>query len=510
VKTLYRAARVRTMTFPPEGEWVLVDERHVERVGAGDPPPADRTVDLPGTTIFPGFVDAHVHLSGTGTIMAGLDLSQARTREDLLDRTRAHVESTSGPVLGLGFDETRWPDPELPTRPELDAISAEPVVIVRADGYVSLVNAAALDAADVGALEGVERAPGGEPTGRLRGDANSRAQLWYFQSLPDRVVQEAQLRAAGLAASRGVTCVHEMAIPDKRGRRDVEVLLDQLLDLPVDVVPYIADRDIPYVIDRSQPRIGGDLFLRIGGDLFLDGSIGARTAALTEPYVDGEGNGSLAYDDDDLAEFLHNAHLAGLQTGLHVIGDAAIEQSLRVWERVYGTLGTRERRHFRARRHRLEHFEMASEGQVERAGALGLAISIQPAFDALWGHPGQLYELRLGEARASRMNPFRWLVARGLELGAGSDTPVTPLDPMLAVWALENHHDVRQRMSRQEALRLCTVGAARLAHLEKKGRLEPGVSSDFAAYEADPMEIPDIRDLRPVLTVSRGREVYAR
>jgi len=276
------------------------------------------------------------------------------------------------------------------------------------------------------------------------------------------------------------------------------------------VVPYIADRDIPYVIDRSQPRIGGDLFLRIGGDLFLDGSIGARTAALTEPYVDGEGNGSLAYDDDDLAEFLHNAHLAGLQTGLHVIGDAAIEQSLRVWERVYGTLGTRERRHFRARRHRLEHFEMASEGQVERAGALGLAISIQPAFDALWGHAGQLYELRLGEARASRMNPFRWLVARGLELGAGSDTPVTPLDPMLAVWALENHHDVEQRMSRQEALRLCTVGAARLAHLEKKGRLEPGVSSDFAAYEADPMEIPDIRDLRPVLTVSRGREVYAR
>jgi hypothetical protein len=491
------------MTFPPEGEWVLVDERHVERLGAGDPPPADRTVDLPGTTIFPGFVDAHVHLSGTGTILAGLDLSGARSRDDLLARAREHAASASGPVIGQGLDETRWPDAELPTRAELDPISSESLLLIRADGYVSVVNSPTLRSANLEGMDGVERDEAGEPTGRLRGEANARAQLWYFESLPDRVIQEAQLRAAGLAASRGVTCVHEMAIPDKRGRRDAEVLLGHADDLPVDLVTYVADRDMPWVVgDLGQQRIGGDLF--------LDGSIGARTAALSEPYADAAESGPLAYDDDELAEFLHNAHLAGLQTGLHVIGDSAIEQSLRVWERVYGSLGTRERRHFRARRHRLEHFEMASESQVERAGALGLAISVQPAFDALWGHPGGMYELRLGEERATRMNPFRTLVTRGLEVGAGSDTPVTPLDPMLAVWALQNHHDPAQRMSREEALRLCTVGAARMAHLEKKGRLEPGAASDFAAFEADPLEVEDLRDLRPVLTVSRGREVYAR
>ncbi len=503
VKTLYRASRVRTLTFPPEGEWLLVDGRHVERVGAGDPPPADRTVDLPGTTIFPGFVDAHVHLSGTGMIMAGLDLSEARSRQDLVARARDHVGSASGPVLGQGFDETRWPTPELPSMDDLDAISDRPLLVVRADGYMSVVNRAALAEAGVEELQGVERDPAGRPTGRLRDEANARAQLWFFESLSDGAIQEAQLRAAGLAASRGVTCVQEMAIPDKRGRRDVEVLLGHGDDLPVDLVTYVADRDMPWVVgDLGQQRIGGDLF--------LDGSIGARTAALARPYADGAAGGRLAYEDDELAEFLHNAHLAGLQTGLHVIGDAAIEQSLRVWERVCGTLGTRERRHFRARRHRLEHFEMASEAQVERAGALGLAISVQPAFDALWGHPGGMYELRLGEDRATGMNPFRTLVARGLEVGAGSDTPVTPLDPMLAVWALENHHQPAQRMTRQEALRLCTIGAARLAHLEKKGRLEPGSAADLAAYEADPLHAGDVRDVRPILTVSRGREVYAR
>jgi predicted amidohydrolase YtcJ len=503
VKTLYRASRVRTFSLFGDGEWVLVDERHVERVGTGEPPQADRIVELPGTTILPGFVDAHVHLSGTGTLLEGLDLSKAGSRDAMIAAAREHAASSDGPVLGMGFDETRWPDPRFPSIGELDTVSEEPTLILRADGYIGLANAAALKASGVEELEGVERDPEGRPTGTLRGQANTRAQLWYFESLPDGRIQQAQLAAAGLAASRGVTCVHEMAIPDKRGRRDVEVLLGHAADLPLDLVTYIADRDIPYVVgDHRQTRIGGDLF--------LDGSIGARTAALSEPYADHQGAGALAYRDDELAEFLHNAHLAALQSGLHVIGDAAIEQALRVWERVYRSLDSRNRRHFRARRHRLEHFEMASPDQVERAAALGLAISIQPAFDALWGGPGRLYELRLGEERSWAMNPFRTLVSRGLEVGAGSDSPVTPLDPMLAVWALEQHHNPDQRMNRTEAIRLNTVGAARLAHLEKKGRLEPGSAADMAAYEEDPLEPPDVRELRPVLTVSRGREVYAR
>jgi predicted amidohydrolase YtcJ len=502
VKTLYRASRVRTLAFPVEGSWLLVDERHVERVGSGEPPPADRTVDLPGATVLPGFVDAHVHLSGTGMALSGLDLAEAASREDVLVRLREHRSGAAVPLLGQGMDETRWPVAELPSREELDFIRGEPVLLLRADGYVSVANSAMILASGVEGLDGIEREEDGSATGRLRGEANARAQLWLFEGLPDRRIQDAQLRAAALAASRGVTCVHEMAIPDKRGRRDVEVLVDQAQDLPLDLVTYIADRDIPYVMDLAYPRIGGDLF--------LDGSIGARTAALSSPYQDAEGSGGLAYEDDLLAEFLHNAHLAGLQTGLHVIGDAAIEQSLRVWERVYGSLGSRERRHFRARRHRLEHFEMASANQVERAAMLGLAISIQPAFDALWGGPGQMYERRLGPERAATMNPFRTLVDRGMEVGSGSDTPVTSLDPMLAIWALEHHHDASQRMGREQAIRLCTVGGARLAHLEKKGQLQPGAAADFAAYEVDPFEADDPRQIRPILTVSRGREVHAR
>jgi predicted amidohydrolase YtcJ len=153
---------------------------------------------------------------------------------------------------------------------------------------------------------------------------------------------------------------------------------------------------------------------------------------------------------------------------------------------------------------------MPSSNQIERSAALGLAISIQPAFDAEWGHPGSLYEQRVGWERAAWMNPFGTMIGRGLEVGGGSDSPITPLDPMYGIWGLETHHDPTQRMTREQALRIFTIGSARLAHLdEKKGELIPGAHADFAAFEADPMYVPEIREVRPVLTVSRGREVYA-
>ena len=66
---------------------------------------------------------------------------------------------------------------------------------------------------------------------------------------------------------------------------------------------------------------------------------------------------------------------------MHAIGDRAIEQVLRAWESVYHRLDSRERRHFRARRHRIEHFEMPTAEQIERAAMLGLAVSMQPTFD---------------------------------------------------------------------------------------------------------------------------------
>ena len=502
MRTLYRATLVRTQSYPPMGEWVLVDGRHVERVGAGEAPAADRIVELPGTTIVPGFVDAHVHLTGTGIHQRAPDLGRARSASELLDAVRAAVRDREGPSLVHGYDESTWERREPPTAEDLDRVSDRPLAVVRVDGHLSIANRSALREAGVSDLPGVERGDDGEPTGRVRARANDALQRWFAANLTERDVEQLQLAAAAMAASRGVTTVHEMSLVHERGMRDLEVLLRHRHRLPLDVVPYVGTSEVSRAIETGMSRLGGDLP--------VDGSIGARTAWVVQPYVDGTGSGIAYFDEDELAQYFHDGHLAGLQVGVHAIGDAAVEQVIATWERVFRSLDSRGRRHFRARRHRIEHAEMIGLDLLERAAMLGLALSVQPSFDGAWGHAGGLYEQALGAARAAAMNPFRDILRRGVEMGAGSDSPITALDPMAGIEAFENHHDPRQRLTREEAIRLWTTGAARLANQEdKKGSLEPGSHADLAAYEEDPFLAADLRSVRPVLTVSLGRDVYA-
>jgi predicted amidohydrolase YtcJ len=502
MRTLYRASRVHTLASPRTGEWVLVDDRHVERVGTGEPPGADREVDLPGATILPGFVDAHVHLTGTGEHAQAPEVAAAGSAAELLDAVRSASARREGPVIVHGYDESAWADRAVPSRAELDAACDRALLVLRVDGHLGLANTAAIEESRVGDREGGEVDDAGEPTGRLTRQALDTVRRWFATHLAERDVEDLQLAAAGLAVSHGVTTIHEMSMPALRGIRDLEILLGHRSRLPVDVVTYVATTDIPQVMDLGLSNIGGDLP--------VDGSIGARTAFVSEPYLDAGGTGARYFEDDALAMFFHDGHLAGLQVGVHAIGDAAIEQVISTWERVYQALDSRGRRHFRARRHRIEHFEMADGPTLERAAALGLGIGVQPAFDAAWGFPGGLYEQGLGWDRAAGMNPFRDLLERGLEVGVGSDTPITPLDPMLAVAALERHHAPAQRLSRSEAVLACSLGSARLAHQgSKKGTLESGKHADFAAYDVDPMEVEELEGVRPILTVSLGRDVYA-
>ena len=486
-----------TLSHPTMGEWILVDDRHIQRVGTGEAPEAELTIDLPGTTIVPGFIDSHVHLTATGRAMSNTDVRDATSKGEFLALIRGRV-AEGGDVLHVeGFDETRWQHHELPTARELDEVTSIPVVATRADGHLSVASSSALAGIDLADADGIELDGDGHPTGRLTKEANRRVVAWVESSYDRQRIEGFQLQAAGLAASRGVTSVHEMSLDVA----DLDVLLGHRHRLPVDVSPTPGSMSLPDAMERGFPAIGGDLP--------VDGSIGARTAALSHAYEDGSDEGTLYHDDDAMAEFFHAAHNAGLQVGVHAIGDRAIEQVLSTWERVYLALDSRERRHFRARRHRIEHFVLPSTGQIERTAMLGLAVSVQPAFDRLWGHGGGMYEERLGPARAMAAHPIRTMLDRGIEVGVGSDSPITPLDPMLAIASLEGHHEPNQRLTRLEALKLHRVGSARLGRQDgKKGALEPGWHADFAAYDADPLDVSTVEGLRPVLTVSLGREVF--
>ena len=371
------------------GEWILVDDRHIQRVGTGEPPEAELTIDLPGTTIVPGFIDSHVHLTATGRSLANADVRDATSKEELLALIGGARDRTAITVVHVeGFDETRWDARELPTAHELDAITPTPVVATRADGHISVVSASTLAAIDLADADGVEPDADRRPTGRLTKEANRRAIAWVEASYDTQRVEGFQLQAAGLAASRG-----------RHGRpRDVPRTSPTSrcswatgTGFRSTSLPRPPRCRLPDAMERD--------FRSIGGDLPVDGSIGARTAALSHPYEDGPDQGELYHDDDAMAEFFHAAHNAGLQVGVHAIGDRAIEQVLATWERVYLALDSRERRHFRARRHRIEHFVLP----VRRARSSGPRCSgspspCSPRSTGSGDRVAGMYEERLGPA----------------------------------------------------------------------------------------------------------------
>jgi predicted amidohydrolase YtcJ len=343
-----------------------------------------------------------------------------------------------------------------------------------------VVSSALLRELDVRGLEGVD-VEDGEPTGYLREEAAGAAWRWFDASLPRAQQRDAIRAAVRLAYSKGVTSVHEMFVVEWRGWDSLDVFQEAVAGAALQIVLYVATDEVERVRDMGLPRIGGDYF--------LDGSFGSHTAWLSRPYATAPPEGSpasgISYRDDaGLLDLFRAAQESFLQMGVHAIGDAAIEQAISTWEKVAAETGEDA---VRARGHRIEHFECASDDHIERAARLGLRASVQPAFDHYWGGTDGLYARRIGEERALGMNRFGTMSRKGLRLGAGSDSTVTPLDPFLQMAALRGHHVEAERLDAAAALEMHTIGSRALAGDASAGTIAAGQRADLVLVDRDPL-----------------------
>jgi predicted amidohydrolase YtcJ len=451
-------------------------------------------IDLSGRAVLPGFIDAHVHLVHTGLVESGwrIDLTR-RTREDVLESLRAAAESRgSGEwIVGYGWDESDWTDRRYLVRTEIDRVaSANPVLAIRIDGHLLTANSVALELLPASAPERlVER-----EAGLVREAAVNEV---LSQVVPDHATTaEAVSAAARLCHRVGVTSVHTMS-----QLRDVPAFMAGRAErrLRVTICPEAASLD---KVGAIGVRTGfGDPWLRFGGiKIFADGSIGARNAAVSEPFV-GDGTGGLNHEDADLVSMIRDAAGAGRQTVIHAIGDRAIDQVLDAHETV---------RTDPASRHRIEHFELPREKQLARAAKLGLCVSMQPNFIGNWSGPESLYVDRLGVERDRASNPLRRIVDEGLPLAFGSDgMPVSPLYGLH--WAVNGPYP-DQRLTAAEAVERYTAGGAWFGFEEDvKGRVEPGLLADLVVLDEDPLLHPErIEERRVDMTFVGGERVYER
>lgn len=502
MSTVFKSGQILRLPGAAIADWVLVEDERITAIGDGEAPSADKIVDLDGGTLIPAFCDAHVHLPATGLYETGLDFRGERSTAAIIDAFRARARG-SGVLFGGNFED---PLDAPITRVDLDeAVGAEPALLARADMHSCVVSTALLDGLDIESLEGVDRADDGTPTGYLREKAAAEAWAWFDRTLSPAEQKNAVRAAVKRAYSKGIASVHEMFVVEWRGWASLEVFFEAISDVALDIITYVGTTEVQKVAE-----IG---FNRVGGDLFLDGSFGSHTAWMSTPYLTpppaGTPENGIAYrTDEELLEVFLQAQRAGMQVGVHAIGDAAIDQAISTWEKVAEIEG---RPAVRALGHRIEHFECASDDHIERAAGLALRASVQPAFDLFWGGEDGLYAQRIGWERARGMNRFASMLNAGLLVGAGSDSTVTPLDPFLQLKALRAHHVPDEQVGRIEALRLHTMGARALAEGPSlAGSLTVGAPADLAWLDRHPAEteVDKLGDTQVLGTWVLGERVW--
>ncbi|GAA2494608.1 amidohydrolase [Nocardia seriolae] len=464
----------------PDATAMAVSDGTVVWVGLDKPGralhPDAEIIELDGAFVAPGFVDPHVHVTALGLKLTGLDLAQAGSLAECLDAVRAYAAARpEGIILGEGWDETRWAGGRPPTVEDIDAAApGRQVYLARVDAHSAVASTALLDTVPgIGEATGFTR---GEP---LRADAHHRVRGAALGALSREQRDAARRAALDAAAANGVVAVHECAGPEISGATDVRERLEFAHGVEVRAYWGQAVR----TADEARTLVKELGVHALGGDLFVDGALGSHTAWLREPYADRDTTGTSYLDADAIAAHVLACTEAGIQTGFHVIGDAAMDAVVAGFQRAVAELGGPA---VASRGHRLEHAEMITGDQIAKLAAWGVIASVQPGFDAAWGGPDGMYATRLGADRAATLNPFAAMASAGISLAIGSDAPVTALSPWDAIRAAAHHRTPGHQISPRAAFAAATRGAWRAGGVRDgvAGTLVPGAPASYAIWDA--------------------------
>lgn len=456
---------------------VLVRSGRVAAVGPDLPDAGVPTVEADGRWLLPGLWDAHVHLGQWALASRRLDLSRTRSPEEALAVVATAV-AEGRPVVGMGHRAGTWPRPV--TVAELDAVTGGvPVVLVNSDFHHGWLNTAALDALQLA----------------RRDDVVSESE-WFdayprLAALVGGATPEDYRRVMTVAASRGVVGVadFEFGAPWEEWVERWQHGCDLLR---VRWAPYADTFDAALA---AGLRTGAGLApgLTVGSlKIISDGSLGTRTAWCCEPYADSGGHGAPNQSADDLHDLLARGHAAGFTVATHAIGDRALLEALAVYAAT-GAAGS------------IEHAQLVTPDAVAELARLGLVASVQPAHLLDDRETSE----RVWPGRGGRSFALRWLRDAGVRLAFGSDAPVAPLDPWLAVSAAVHRGDPADEPWHPE--QALTTAEALAASVDGR-RTRVGEVGDLVLLDVDPLGVPagELRALTASLTVVGGRVTWER
>jgi hypothetical protein len=500
-------------------------------------------IDLHGAFAMPGFNDAHTHIASAGQQRLTVDLDNTASLAEMQQRIRSYVAKAAPGqwILGGGWDHTKWPSKTLPTRQDLDAVTAgHPAFLERTDGHIAVVNTAALELADIRpstvspAGGKIDLGADGKLTGIVR-EGPALAIIRRHIPKPDLAVRRQALTLAlDDALAHGVTSVQDLsnwddflALEAMEHDNQLHVRVSEWLTFG-DPIETLKAHQAAH--DKNDPMLHTGMLKG-----FMDGSLGSRTAALAAPYTDDPKNSGIPrYDQATLNKMTAERAAAGFQLGFHAIGDRANAMALTAFnggkakpvERVEHQIekivpnvriappsepGVTE-----AQRFRIEHAQVLLPADFDRFAKLHIIASMQPSHlltDMNWA------EARLGPERAKYAYAWRSFLNHNVTLAFGTDYPVESISPFRGLYsAITRQNEAgtqtfqpQEKLTINEAIYAYTQGSAFAQFAEhQKGRLEPGFLADIAVLDRDITKASpqDLLHTRVLRTIVGGATVY--
>ena len=494
--------------------------------------PNTRILDLHGQFVMPGFNDAHLHLASAAYIQLHVNAEGSKSLAEFQQRIRDRLQDYQPGewIVVDGWDHTLWTVKKFPTRQDLDAVSTKnPIIASRIDGHVAVVNSLALRMSDLTAKTPdppggrIERDPKtSEPTGMLDEDA---AMNLVSKLVPD--YSQAQRSAAfeklfNSISQVGVTSVQDNSVivakdSDNFGWENFLVYreLQRAGKLNLRITEWL-----PFEVDlarlQQMRRDGGttDPWLKTGSlKEVLDGSLGARTAAMLAPYSDDpNATGIMRIPSDKLKAFAIERDRDAFQLAFHAIGDRANHIALDTFAAVIAANGQRDRRD------RVEHAQIVAPDDFAQFANMNIIASMQPAHlltDQRWATD------RIGPRRILGAYAWRSMERAGVHLAFGTDFPVEAINPLRGIYSCVTRElpqggpghgwQPEEKLNMHDCLSDYTVGSAYAEFEEKtKGKIAVGMLADFVVFPQDLNKIPpqQLLTLPVTMTIAGGRIVY--
>ncbi|WP_185288212.1 amidohydrolase [Chryseobacterium lactis] len=503
--------------------------------------PSTKMINLNGRTLLPGFIDVHGHLTSRAGTMDAVDLSPdpygtVNSIKDLQIAIRNYIKNNKitdqQPIIGNGYDDAIMAEHRHPTKTELDAISkTNPIIVIHASGHASVANSAMLKL--LGITESSKDPEGGhigrdKKTGKLNGKLEENASFTALLTLTEKMnkgkdtqghAMENLMKAQNEWLSYGQT-----TICDGRTMGESITLLQNAAAqnlLKADVV-YFPDYEYSKKdLNTFKPKyMKYENHLKLAGFKFSDdGSPQGKTAWLTQPYlVPPEGQskdykGFPIFTDETLYDDLKTLFQNHITAQLHVNGDAAIDQAIRVIKRLKD-----ENIYKPELRATLIHVQNSRPDHIQKIKDLGVIPSYFSTHTYLWGD--WHYSSVFGPERAAFISPAHSALKAGIIFTIHHDSPVTPPDLITAVYAAVNRKTrsgmilgPNERITPLEALKAITInGAYQLQEENKKGSIKAGKLADFVILDQNPLTInpENLRSIKVLETIKEGNTVYKR